>query len=129
MKKTRYTEEKIAFALKQAETGTRVEEVCRKMGISEATFYNWKKKFGGMGVTELRRLRQLEEENQCLKRLVADLSLDKEMLQEVIKKSSEAGSEASGGTFSAGGLPYQCPAGMRTADAEQNRLPLAEPAG
>lgn len=86
MKRTRYTEEQIAFALKQAETGTRVEEVCRKMGISEATFYNWKKKFGGMGVTELRRLRQLEEENQRLKRLVADLSLDKEMLQEVIKK-------------------------------------------
>lgn len=86
MKKTRYTEEQIAFALKQAETGTRVEEVCRKMGISEATFYNWKKKVGGMGVTELRRLRQLEEENQRLKRLVADLSLDKEMLQEVIKK-------------------------------------------
>ncbi|HBU7083440.1 TPA: transposase, partial [Klebsiella pneumoniae] len=94
MKKTRYTEEQIAFALKQAETGTRVEEVCRKMGISEATFYNWKKKFGGMGVTKLRRLRQLEEENQRLKRLVADLSLDKVMLQEVIKKSSEAGSEA-----------------------------------
>ena len=86
MKKTRYTEEQIAFALKQAETGTRVEEVCRKMGISEATFYNWKKKFGGMGVTELRRLRQLEDENQRLKKLVADLSLDKEMLQEVIKK-------------------------------------------
>lgn len=86
MKKTRYTEEQIAFALKQAETGTRVEEVCRKMGISEATFYNWKKKFGGMGVTKLRRLRQLEEENHRLKRLVADLSLDKEMLQEVIKK-------------------------------------------
>ena len=129
MKKTRYTEEQIAFALKQAETGTRVGEVCRKMSISEATFYNWKKKFAGLGVTELRRQRQLEDENQRLKKLVADLSLDKEMLQEVIKKSSEAGSEASGGTFSAGGLPYQCPAGMRTADAEQNRLPLAEPAG
>jgi len=86
MKKTRYTEEQIAFALKQAETGTRVEEVCRKIGISEATFYNWKKKFGGMGVTELRRLRQLEDENQRLKRLVADLSLDKEMLQDVIRK-------------------------------------------
>ncbi len=86
MKKTRYTEEQIAFALKQAETGTRVEEVCRKMGISEATFYNWKKKFGGMGVTELRRLRQLEDENHRLKRLVADLSLDKEMLQDVIRK-------------------------------------------
>lgn len=86
MKKTRYTEEQIAFALKQSETGTRVEEVCRKMGISEATFYNWKKKFGGMGVTELRRLRQLEDENHRLKRLMADLSLDKEMLQDVIRK-------------------------------------------
>ncbi|ANJ91998.1 Transposase [Serratia plymuthica] len=64
----------------------RVEEVCRKMGISEANFYNWKKKFGGMGVTELRRLRQLEEDNHRLKRLVADLSLDKEMLQDVIRK-------------------------------------------
>lgn len=83
MKKTCYTEEQIAFALKQAETGTRVEEVCRKMGISEATFYNWKKKFGRMGVTELR---QLEEENHRLKRLVADLSLDKEMLQDIIRK-------------------------------------------
>ncbi|ECG4553809.1 transposase, partial [Salmonella enterica subsp. enterica serovar Senftenberg] len=80
MKKTRYTEEQIAFALKQAEIGTRVGEVCRKMGISEATFYNWKKKFAGPGVTELRRLRQLEDENQRLKKLVAELSLDKEML-------------------------------------------------
>lgn len=97
MKKTRYTEEQIAFALKQAETGTRVGEVCRKMGISEATFYNWKKKFAGLGVTELRRLRQLEDENQRLKKLVAELSLDKEMLQEVLKQSSEAGSEAPGG--------------------------------
>ena len=86
MNKTRYTEEQIAFALKQAEIGTRVEEVCRKMGISEATFYNWKKKFGGMGVTELRWLRQLAEDNHRLKRLVADLSLDKEMLQDVIRK-------------------------------------------
>ncbi len=86
MKKSRFTEEQIAFALKQAETGTRVEEVCRKIGISEATFFNWKKKFGGMGVVELRRLRQLEEENHRLKRLVADLSLDKEMLQDVIRK-------------------------------------------
>ncbi len=94
MKKTHFTEEQIAFALKQAETVTRVEEVCRKMGISEATFYNWKKKFGGMGVTELRRLRQLEDENYRLKQLVADLSLDKEMLQAVLKKSSEARAEA-----------------------------------
>ena len=86
MKKTRYTEEKIAFALKQTETGTRAGEVCRKMGISEATFYNWKKKFAGLGVTELRRLRQLEDENLRLKKLVSDLNLDKEMLQEVLKQ-------------------------------------------
>ena len=86
MKKTKYTEEQIAFALRQAETGTRVAEVCRKMGISEATFYNWKKKYGGLGVSELRRLKQLEEENQRLKRMVADLSLDKQMLQDVLSK-------------------------------------------
>ncbi len=86
MKKSRFTDEQIAFALKQAETGTRVAEVCRKMGISEATFYNWKKRYGGLGVSELRRLKQLEEENARLKRLVADLSLDKEMLQEVVRK-------------------------------------------
>jgi putative transposase len=86
MKKSKFTESQIVFALKQAETGTRVDEVCRKMGISEATFYNWKKKYGGLGVSELRELRQLKEENAQLKKLVADLSLDKQMLQDVIKK-------------------------------------------
>ena len=86
MKKSRFTESQIIFALKQSETGVKVEEVCRKMGISEATFYNWKKKFGGLGVIELRRLRQLEEENSQLKKLVADLSLDKQILQDVLKK-------------------------------------------
>lgn len=87
MKKTKYTEQQIAFGLKQAETGTSVQEVCRKMGISEATFYNWKKKYGGLGVTELRRLRQLEDENSRLKQIVADLTLDKQMLQDVLKKN------------------------------------------
>jgi putative transposase len=86
LKKSKSTEEQIAFALRQAESGTTVGEVCRKMGISEATFYNWKKKYGGLGVSELRRLKQLEEENARLKRMVADLSLDKQMLQEVIQK-------------------------------------------
>lgn len=86
MKKSKFTEEQIAFALRQAESGTTVAEVCRKMGVSEATFYNWKKKYGGLGVAELRRLKQLEEENARLKRMVADLSLDKQMLQEVIQK-------------------------------------------
>ncbi len=86
MKKTKYTDEQIAFALKQAELGTPVEEVCRKMGISDATFYNWRKKYGGLGPSEVRRLKQLEEENAKLKRLVADLSLDKAMLQDVLSK-------------------------------------------
>jgi putative transposase len=86
-KKTRFTEQQIAFALKQAETGTAVAEVVRKLGISEATFYNWKKKYGGLSINELRRLKQLEDENARLKKIVADLSLDKEMLQDVLKKN------------------------------------------
>lgn len=91
MKTSKFTEEQIAFALKQAELGTKVEEICRKLGISEATFYNWKRKFAGLGPSELRRLRQLEEENAKLKRLVADLSLDKAMLcRTYSQKSSEA---------------------------------------
>ena len=84
MRKGRYTEEQIDFALKQAEQGTAVAEVCRKMGVSEATFFRWKQKFGGLGPSELRKLRQLEDENTKLKKLVADLSLDKAMLQEVL---------------------------------------------
>ena len=85
MKRKRYTEEQIAFALRQAESGTPISEIVRKMGISEQTFYRWKKKFAGMGVAEVRRLKQLEEENKKLKQLVADLSLDKRMLQDVVQ--------------------------------------------
>ncbi len=100
MKKTRYTEEQIAFALKQAETGTWVEEVYRKMGISEATFYNWKKKFGGMGVTELRRLRQLEEENHR-----SPISVwTRICCRTSSEKSSEAGAETRGGRLPASGV-------------------------
>ncbi len=86
MKRSRFTEEQIAYALKQAELSTKVEEVCRKMGISDATFYKWRQKYGSLGPSELRRLHQLEEENNKLKRLVADLSLDKAMLQDVLAK-------------------------------------------
>ena len=86
MKRKRYTDEQVAFALRQADSGTAVEEICRRLGVSEATFYRWKKRFAGMGVVEIRRLKQLEEENAKLKRLVADLSLDKTMLQEVLRK-------------------------------------------
>jgi putative transposase len=74
MKKSRFSEQQIAFCLRQAEEGTTVEEVCRKAGISEATYYNWRKKYAGLMPSEMRRLRQLEEENQRLKKLVADLA-------------------------------------------------------
>lgn len=86
MKKTRFSEGQIAFILKQAEDGTSVGEVCRKAGISQATFYYWRKKYAGLMPSEMKRLRQLEEENSKLKKIVADLSLDKEMLQDVIRR-------------------------------------------
>ena len=86
MKKSRFSEQQIAFILKHADDGTSVEEVCRKAGISQQTFYRWRKKYAGLMPSELRRLRQLEEENSRLKRMVADLSLDKEMLQDVIRR-------------------------------------------
>jgi putative transposase len=84
--KKRFTEEQISFSLRQAEGGTPVTEVCRKMGISEQSFYRWKRKYEGMGVAELRRLHQLEEENRKLMKLVADLALDKHILQEMLQK-------------------------------------------
>jgi putative transposase len=94
VKKSRFTEEQIAFALKQAETGTPVAEVLRRMRISEQTFYRWKKLYGGLGTGELRRLKHLEDENRKLKQLVADLSIDKHILQDVLSKSSDAWSAA-----------------------------------
>jgi len=86
MKRSRFTEEQIAYALRQAEAGTPVADVCRQLGVSEATFYVWKKKFANLGVTELRKLRMREEENARLKRVVADLTLDRHILQEVLRK-------------------------------------------
>jgi putative transposase len=87
MKKSRFTEEQIVHALRLAEFGTPVVEVCRKLGVTEQTFYRWRRRFAGMGVVELRRLRQVEEENRRLKQLVADLTLDKHMLQEALRKN------------------------------------------
>ncbi len=84
--KKKFTEAQIVFALRQAESGTPIAEIVRKMEISEVTFYRWKKKYAGMGVAELRRLKQLEDENRRLKRLVADLTLDKQMLQDALSK-------------------------------------------
>jgi putative transposase len=86
MKRSKCTEEQIVYAIRQAEAGTAVGDLCRQLGVSDATFYAWRKKYAHLGVSELRRLRQLEEENSRLKRLVADLSLDKHMLSEALRK-------------------------------------------
>ncbi len=86
MRKSRLSEQQIAFILRQAEEGTTVEEVCRKAGISVQTYYRWRSKYGGLMPSEMKRLKQLEEENGRLRKLVADLSLDKEMLQDVLKR-------------------------------------------
>ena len=88
MKRSKFSEEQIAYALRQAESGTAVADVCRQLGVSEATFYVWKKKFAHLGVSELRRMRSLEEENTRLKQVVADLTLDKHMLAEALRKKA-----------------------------------------
>ena len=111
MKKSNYTEEQIAFALKQAELGTPISEVCRKLGIAEQTFYRWKSKYGGMLPSDMKRLRQLEEENAKLKKLVADLSLDKLMLQDVLTKKFQG--------LPRSGMPYAiCRNAFKRANAE-----------
>jgi putative transposase len=86
MKKSRFTDEQISYALRQVESGTPPADVCRQLGCSEASFYIWKKRYGGLGLTEVRELRQLRDENARLQRLVADLTLDKHVLAEVVRK-------------------------------------------
>lgn len=86
VRKSRYSDEQIAAALRQAEAGTPIADITRKLGISEATFYVWRKRFGSLGTPEIRELRQLRDENARLKRLVADLTLDRQVLQDVVKK-------------------------------------------
>ena len=88
MKRSTCSEEHIDYAIRQAESGTPVGDLCRQLGVSDATFYAWKKKYAHLGVSELRRLRQVEEENSRLKRLVADISLDTHMLSEALRKKA-----------------------------------------
>jgi putative transposase len=86
MKASKFTDAQKAFIIRQGDEGTAVAEICRKAGISQATYFNWKKKYSGMMPSEMKRLRELEEENNRLKRIVADLSLDKEMLQDIVRR-------------------------------------------
>lgn len=86
MKASRFTDAQKAFIIKQAEDGTPVAELCRKAGSSSATFFNWKKKYAGLMPSEMKRLREFEQENARLKKIVADLTLDREMLQDVIRR-------------------------------------------
>jgi putative transposase len=86
MKRSRFSEEQIVYALRLADGGTPVADVCRQLGVSEASYYTWKKKYAELGVAELRKMKMLEDENARLKRIVADLTLDKQILQEVVRK-------------------------------------------
>ena len=112
MKASRFTEAQKAFVLKQAEEGTPVAEVCRKAGISQATYFNWKKRYGGLLPDEMRRLKALEDENSRLKKIVADLTLDREMLQDVIRRSFKACPDKAIGRWDVGGLGRVDPQGM-----------------
>ena len=104
MRTSKYSPEQIAQALRQAESGTPIVEICRKLQETEQTFYRWKTKFGELGTPEIRELRQLREENRKLKQLVADLSLDKTILQHSLRKNGKPSAAADVGALGAGGV-------------------------
>ena len=129
MKKKRFSVEQIVGVLKQAEVGVPIGELVRQVGISEQTFYRWKKRYGKLEVDQLRQLKQLQEENQRLKRLVAELTLDKTMLQDVLAKTSKASATPSGGGIPAWRLQGERAARLRCHPAASRNLSLPEPPG
>ena len=124
MKQSRFSEQQIAFILHQAEEGVAVEDVCCKASVSIQTYYRWRKKYGGLMPSELKRLNLLEEENTRLKELVADLSLDKAMLQDVVKRNYEACSGPGAGRVSSNQVPDQHPACLWCSSLRSFDLPL-----
>lgn len=129
MKRKRFSVEQIVGVLKQAEVGVPVAELIRKVGISEQTFYRWKKHYTGLEVDQVRQLKQLQEENARLKRLVADLTLDEVMLQDVLGKNSEALAAASGGRASVSELWGQRAKGLQGGSSEPGDVPVSQPQG
>jgi len=121
VKKGRFTEEQIAYAVAQELTGQKIAAICRKLSDSEQTFYRWEKKFGSMGVAEVRRLKQLEDENAKLQQLVADLSLDKAIPQDVLRKKSDSRPVPRAGRVSARCLPSDGASGIRVMCASRTR--------
>jgi putative transposase len=122
MKRSKFSEEQIVYALRHVESGTPLSDLCRQLGIAEQTFYAWKKKYAHLGVSELRRLRQLEEENSRLKRLVADLSLDKHMLSEALRKKSEARTPSRADRVVSGHVSGQLLAGLSVSAVQSGRV-------
>ena len=129
MRKSRFSEEQIAMALRQADAGTPVEEICRKIGVSSATFFRWKRVYGSLGVPEVRELRQLREENKKLKQLVADLSLDKTILQEAMRKNGKARAASSGSGVGPRGVRAERAASVHGRGRLALELPLPEREG
>ena len=118
MRKSRFTESQIIRVLKEVEGGRQVAEVCREYDISDATYYNWKAKYGGMEVSDIKRLKELDEENQRLKRMFADLSLKHEALKDIVEKSFKAGREARACRLRLGGAPPLSERRLRNPEAE-----------
>jgi putative transposase len=128
MKGKRFTEEQITYALRQAEGGTPVVDVCRQLGVSEASFYLWKKKYGKLGMTEIQEMRQLRDEKARLKRLVAELTLDKHILGEVVrKKSSETSAQMRAGRMNPRALRGERTQGNRAGAIFPWRVVCQEP--
>jgi len=121
VRKPRYSDEQIAAALRQAEIGTPVVDITRKLGFSEATFYVWKKRFGTLGTPEIRELRQLRDENAKLKAVVADLTLDRAVLQDVIKKSGRPRSSQNRAASHPENLAIERPARVRDIKRQSSR--------
>jgi putative transposase len=127
MKRSKFSEEQIVYAIRQAESGTPVGDLCRQLGVSDATFYAWKKKYAHLGVSELCRLRPVEEENSRLKRLVADLSLDTHRLSAALRKKSTARPPSRTGRLVSGNVSSQLPAGLSSRTIQSGRLVPTKP--